>query len=197
MSPMRLLCLLALLVCVSSFLWGMSGAYFRRVGRLGRGFRAIQAGGALALACNVAALLRHDPIGWAPGMAALGLYVLSLAAFWWAVASHARQPPSHAFSADLPEALVRHGPYRLVRHPFYASYLLTWSAAFVATQAWPLLLPLALMSAIYVRAAHQEERKFEASPLAGHYAEYRARTGMFLPRWRPKRSPATACGEQS
>lgn len=192
MSPLRLSCLLALLACVGSFLWGMSGAWFRRVGRLSWGFRVIQAGGAVALVCNVAVLLRHDPLGWAPALPALTLYGLSLAGFWWAVTAHARRPPSHAFSLDQPDTLVRRGPYRLVRHPFYAAYLLAWAAGFVATGEWPLLLTLVLMSAIYGRAAWLEERKFAGSPLAGPYAEYRACTGMFVPRLRPWRLPNQA-----
>src|SRR5262249_33621281 len=44
-----------------------------------------------------------------------------------------------------------------------------------------LLLPVALMGALYYRAARQEEEAFLNSPFAPHYREYRRGTGMFLP----------------
>ena len=43
------------------------------------------------------------------------------------------------------------------------------------------MLPLGLMAGIYAVAARLEERKFKPSGLAGPYAAYRSRTGMFLP----------------
>jgi protein-S-isoprenylcysteine O-methyltransferase Ste14 len=182
MEPLRIACLLALLACVGSFLWAMSGPYFRRVDRAGWGFRSIQIAGAGAFICNVMVLARTEPITFASGLAALALYGSSFAGFWWSVGSHVQAPPSHAFSADLPVLLVQRGPYRLVRHPFYTSYLLTWCAGTLATHELTLLLPLGLLAGIYMHAARLEERKFERSGLAGPYHDYRARTGMFLPR---------------
>lgn len=180
-STVRVLCLAAFVICIASFVWAMSGRFFRKVERFGAGFRLIQACGAVAFAMNLGVLVAHRSIAWRSGLAALALYSIALVEFWWAMVTHGRRPPTHAFSSDEPVHLVRDGPYRAIRHPFYSSYLITWSAALIATQDLVLLVPLCLMGAIYWRAACLEERKFEASPLSAQYRAYRARTGMFLP----------------
>jgi protein-S-isoprenylcysteine O-methyltransferase Ste14 len=180
-QPLRIICLLAYFTCVGSFIWGMSGSFFRRVDRAGWGFRSIQMGGAVAFIWNTWALLRHERIELFSGLAALALYGASLLGFWWSVGAYSKSPPSHAFSADRPVALVQSGPYRLIRHPFYTSYLLTWCAGLVATHEVTLLIPLGLMIGIYAYAARLEEQKFASSALSNQYAAYRARTGMFLP----------------
>jgi protein-S-isoprenylcysteine O-methyltransferase Ste14 len=114
-------------------------------------------------------------------LAGTALYVLAWLLFEWAVKATRERRLSFAFSSDWPVRLMNRGPYRLVRHPFYTSYMLAWIATLVATRQ-PLLLGLILgMFVFYNRAANYEESKFAASPLADDYASYRARTGKFLP----------------
>ena len=180
-TVVRILSLVGLLVCVGSFVWGMSGRFFREYGGKTLGFRVIQVAGAISFVSNLGALLAHDRFEAGPGLAGIALYCLSLVLFWWAVRVHRAAPPTHAFSNDLPQSLVREGPYQMMRHPFYSSYLFTLTAALVATQEWVLLLPLAFMASIYWRAARLEEQKFEVSSLCASYRHYRATTGMFLP----------------
>jgi protein-S-isoprenylcysteine O-methyltransferase Ste14 len=87
-----------------------------------------------------------------------------------------------AFETDQPEFLLRHGPFRYVRHPFYLSYLIFWTAtaaAFVGFLPWA---APAVMLAIYQNAASREEGKFAKSELAAAYDQYRGQAGMFLPR---------------
>jgi protein-S-isoprenylcysteine O-methyltransferase Ste14 len=112
------------------------------------------------------------------------LFVLSLALFAWTVSATRKTPPTMAFDTDEPSFLLNHGPYQYVRHPFYASYLLFWTATALAT---PGLLPWAaplVMLTVYWNAARREEHKFANSSLAGAYQRYRAKSGMFLPRLR-------------
>ncbi len=81
------------------------------------------------------------------------------------------------------QRLITSGPYRFVRHPLYASYLLqilgwalmTANAAVAA--AW---LPMAagLAARIFI------EEKMLEKHFGGLYAEYRARTGRIIPRAR-------------
>ena len=137
-SMVRVLCLAAFVSCVASFVWAMSGRFFREVEDFGAGFRLIQACGAFAAAMNLRTLVVHTPISGLQGLAALALYGIALTEFWWAIATHGRRPPTHAFSSDEPVRLVREGPYRAVRHPFYSSYLITWSAALIATHNFEL-----------------------------------------------------------
>ncbi|MFA5120671.1 isoprenylcysteine carboxylmethyltransferase family protein [Zavarzinia sp.] len=106
----------------------------------------------------------------------------SAALYGWTILTTRRSRLSVAFSGDSPTFLLESGPYRLIRHPFYTAYLLYWIGGVIAARQ-PLLIPaVALMAAGFGWAAMREERKFESSPLGGHYAAYRRRAGMFLPR---------------
>ena len=72
-----------------------------------------------------------------------------------------------------------------VRHPFYLSYLLCWTAGVLATGRAALAATVAFMGWIYWRAAVKEEAKFAASPLGAEYRRYAARAGRFVPTpWR-------------
>jgi protein-S-isoprenylcysteine O-methyltransferase Ste14 len=180
-DPIRIACIIAFSACVGSFVWAMSGRFFKTFGRRASGFRMIQVAGTISGIINLYALIASEHMSSISGAAGLALYAISFAQFWRCIASHKENPPTHAFSADPPLRLVCNGPYRSVRHPFYSSYLLTWLAGFVATRSGILLLPFLAMLAIYWRAARYEEGKFSTSNLAEKYAAYRARSGMFLP----------------
>jgi protein-S-isoprenylcysteine O-methyltransferase Ste14 len=113
----------------------------------------------------------------------LVLELLSLALFWAAIRASREARLLLVFDNDPPHGIVRTGPYRLVRHPFYTSYSIFWTGWAIATwSAWSI--PLwALMLAIYVVAARDEERKFAATAYAEEYRQYRERVGMFWPRF--------------
>jgi len=107
---------------------------------------------------------------------------------------------------DHPEHLVRAGPYAVVRHPFYTSYLASMVGCALAA---PHAVTIGMLIVVVLRlngTAAREERRFLASEeLAGAYAEYAQRTGRFIPRWprrpgraglRRRRSPPDVRGEQ-
>jgi protein-S-isoprenylcysteine O-methyltransferase Ste14 len=178
MDTLRLAALGLALLTFASFVWAIR-RLFVTTGGLRGGMRAIAVGGALSMALHLAAIAA----GHAGPLAALGLvlYGLALALFWSAVGVTAARPLSIAFSTDRPRHLLAVGPYARIRHPFYAAYLLAWIAGTLASgQSW-LLLTVAGMGALYVRAARFEESKFAASPLAAEYARYKHRAGMFWP----------------
>lgn len=115
--------------------------------------------------------------------ASLGALLGALILFWWAL-REARNTALHlAFSSGVPAALLRSGPYRCVRHPFYSAYTVFWAGTFLA---YPTLLtaiaPVA-MFALYAGAARREERRLAESPLASEYGTYSRATGRFLPRF--------------
>lgn len=180
-AVLKLIALCLFCACYGSFIWGMA-SFFRLAGRLSLGIRVVQvAGGAMVVLHFVFLCLSNDFAAVSFSLAA-ALYSGSLLLFWSAISIHRRRPPTLCFSRDVPQHLIVSGPYRWVRHPFYTAYMLAWLAGVVVThQPW-LLLSLLLMSSLYIRAAYLEERKFEASSLAAEFAEYRRRTGMFLPR---------------
>lgn len=116
------------------------------------------------------------------GWVGVGCFGLANLIFWWSLSSHGKKHPAFAFIPTAPVSLTKTGPYRLIRHPIYSAYLLTWLAGPIATgQLW-LLLPIAWMGLLYYRAAWQEEQFFSSSAFALEYAAYQKQTGMFFPR---------------
>lgn len=183
-------CLTVLLTaCLASFAWGMS-CFFRRPEKGSGGMKVIQLCGTVFALLHLGAILLLDIV--AGGIAAV-LYACSLALFWWAIRSNRRHPLSAAFLNDVPQHLMDRGCYRYIRHPFYTSYLLAWSAGVIAVERLWLVPTLAVMFAIYWKASQAEEEKFARSTLAAAYTAYRARTGRFLPNpW--KRAAAGTLG---
>lgn len=181
LSGLQIANLIAFACCFASFVWAMK-YHFRTVERFPIGARAIQLAGGLFILAHLVALLQPGSSRGAAAVIALLLYGASFVLFWVCVRINRGQPLSVAFSNDKPRHLMTRGPYRYVRHPFYASYSLAWIAGIVASaQPW-LLLSLLVMGAIYYRAAIQEEQKFASGELAAAYEDYRRRTGMFIPR---------------
>jgi protein-S-isoprenylcysteine O-methyltransferase Ste14 len=177
--PLSILLIVLLLSCLLSFTWAMKNFFTQPAGENG-GMRVIKALGTLFGALHFSMILWH-PAEQSLALAGAMLYCASLATFWWALMTHCRRPLSAAFSPDVPSRLVRNGPYRFVRHPFYTSYLLVWFAGPIASGTWWMLATTVVMAAVYYRAARIEERKFIVSDLANAYADYRSRTGMFIP----------------
>ena len=151
----------------------------------------------MGLCGAVAAVANGWVIAWAGTAplwrAALALLILGVSQWVFRAAERATraQRLSIAFSTDLPGHLNQAGPYRLVRHPFYLAYLLTWAGAAVATAHPASLAVLPGMAAFYAFAASQEEGKFLRSPLAAAYRRYQAATGRFLPRLTPRKAGIT------
>jgi protein-S-isoprenylcysteine O-methyltransferase Ste14 len=87
-------------------------------------------------------------------------------------------------------ALVTDGPYRIVRHPIYASYLLQYAGVAVshlnpATAA----VFLAWLAVVIVRVSYEERILAAAFP---EYEAYRRRVGRFVPRLFRRRASSAA-----
>lgn len=178
MTDLRLPAAAGLVVVALTFLAGVRIAFARPAG--GHRYRASRVSGAVLL-CELAAILAA-PVPPGRAAAAGGVLAAALALFLWAAWTNRRRKLALAFGGQLPAHLQTGGPYRLVRHPFYASYLLAFAGGAVA--AWtPWLLPALAAGAItYARAARAEEASFLATPLAEAYRAYARRVGMFVPR---------------
>ncbi|WP_243367854.1 methyltransferase family protein [Microvirga solisilvae] len=178
-APSVVLCS-AVIIAFVSFAWA-ARSHFVDTQERSLGMRLVFAITPLGTLLTVATYAYY-PVGLAQCAVALCLYAGSLALFWWAIRStQASHRLSVVFSTDSPEFLVTGGPYRYIRHPFYTSYLLFWSAGVAATGALWLAALMAVMGALYWSAAKAEERKFSHSELADSYAAYSARTRMFIP----------------
>ncbi|MCC7049838.1 MAG: isoprenylcysteine carboxylmethyltransferase family protein [Alphaproteobacteria bacterium] len=180
MTVAQLAALLAASACFTSYGWGLA-RFFRTPSKDARGHRLITWATAASVLAHYLALAFFYRGSGARFAAAMALYAVSLLLFWWCVAVNRAQPLSLAFSTDRPHHLITAGPYAVIRHPFYLSYMLCWIAGMVASGRWILAVTVAVMGWIYRRAAIAEEAKFAASPLAEAYRLYAAATGRFLP----------------
>ncbi len=88
-----------------------------------------------------------------------------------------------AFDPARPETLVEDGPYGVVRHPFYVSYLIFWAGWALATWSIWSVIPFVVILGLYIYAARFEERNFAGSGLSTAYEDYRRRVGFFLPKF--------------
>jgi protein-S-isoprenylcysteine O-methyltransferase Ste14 len=171
--------------CLGRFAWGMSRGFVRPTGWTPR--MAVAASwGVFTATCTLVALLWFNPLRTGPALVGMPLFAMAWALFEWATWVTRGRRLTFAFVGDVPAHLLTAGPFRLVRHPYYAAFLLAWVAGIVTTGEGWLVLPLVVMFGFYNAAANHEEAKFAASPLAADYAAYRARTGKYLPRW-PRR----------
>jgi protein-S-isoprenylcysteine O-methyltransferase Ste14 len=123
----------------------------------------------------------YQPIQVPNGVFSACILVASIALYEWARHTIWGRRFGIGWGTHVPEELVDEGPYRVVRHPIYLSYLLAFVAAFVALPHWITALMLVGNSGLFAHAARSDERRIAQSPLAEAYAEYRRRVGMFFP----------------
>ena len=112
----------------------------------------------------------------------LAIQLFSVWIFYAAIQASRKARLRFIFDPEHPHSLVKDGPYRLVRHPFYVSYSIFWFGWAVATWSIWAIPCVIILIWLYVSAAQFEERNFEASPLSSDYLDYKARTGFFLPK---------------
>jgi protein-S-isoprenylcysteine O-methyltransferase Ste14 len=165
----------------SAFGWGVVRFFERRAGLRWR--TAIVALFGLAFGAWHAVAIGTAAVGTSRSMIAIGLLAGSIALFRSAVVACGGRTLTAIFERDLPRALVQSGPYRLIRHPFYASYMLFWFAGWIASASTAALVSAFVMLAVYAGAIRAEERKFAASSLASEYAIYRRSAGAMTPRF--------------
>jgi protein-S-isoprenylcysteine O-methyltransferase Ste14 len=115
----------------------------------------------------------------------LAALLLSISLFWWAI-STARKL-DFAFSKNVGDLLTS-GPYAVVRHPFYASYILLWASTTILFNSVFLWFTLLYLVTFYFMSARDEEKVIMSSEHSKEYFEYRQRVGMFLPRIRKWKS---------
>lgn len=118
-------------------------------------------------------------LSWLPWVG-LALMAAGLALRWWSIRVLAKQ-----FTVDVSlrpdHELVRHGPYRLVRHPSYTGALLTFLGFALALGSW-VALPVVMLPVglAFARRIRIEERVLaEAFPEA--YPDYARTTWRLLP----------------
>jgi protein-S-isoprenylcysteine O-methyltransferase Ste14 len=78
--------------------------------------------------------------------------------------------------------LIRHGPYRWIRHPLNSFGALLFTGINLMAASWFILLLSCLWFALIVIRASTEEAKL-IEKFGAEYRDYMRRTGRFVPRW--------------
>jgi protein-S-isoprenylcysteine O-methyltransferase Ste14 len=86
-----------------------------------------------------------------------------------------------ALSGEVPKAVCDKGPYRLVRHPFYLSYMVAFLAVAIAFPSIVVSAVCLINIGLFLYMAIDDERVLLASPLSADYRSYQGRAGMFVP----------------
>ncbi|MCW2879715.1 MAG: putative protein-S-isoprenylcysteine methyltransferase-like protein [Sphaerisporangium sp.] len=124
-----------------------------------------------------------------PGVASIALIFLTLGTHRIPIALWHQED-------DAPRNIVTYGAYRLIRHPFYSSFLLGFAAACIAFPHWLTFL-MALYTVVQLNlTAAREERRLSASEFGAEYREYVMGTGRFVPRLSPRRQQRMATARQ-
>lgn len=180
-APFAVACAVLLLAILWAFRW-----HFRVVEAPSLSLRGLTSVFASACVADSSQLLGATRIhGWLAWPLLAGSAALFVSALW----ATRRQRPSVACSGDEPTFLVRTGPYRFLRHPFYVSYSMFFGAVLVAVPTSVTGLVWAVVTWMYVSAARGEERKFARSSLAATYAAYAREVAGSGP-WRSRRRRA-------
>ena len=113
---------------------------------------------------------------------ALGLFIAGTMLFCWSLQASRTARLKLIFEPDDPQHILQRGPYRHIRHPFYASYVIFWLGCAIATLHPANIAYFMVLIPMLVLAARTEERGFEGSPLATEYARYRRSAGLLWPK---------------
>ncbi len=116
------------------------------------------------------------------------LYLLGLLLFWWAIVT--AKSLDFAFS-DKVGSIITTGPFKIVRHPFYVSYILVWFSSSLLFNLAILWITLFYLIVFYFLSASKEEKVILKSVYSTEYEKYIKNVGMFLPRiskWMPSSS---------
>jgi len=77
--------------------------------------------------------------------------------------------------------LIKEGPYAIIRHPLYVSYIFILAGiSLILLTCWLLIPTLLMIIGIYPTAKAEEETLIEQ--FGEEYLEYKENVGMFFPR---------------
>ena len=113
----------------------------------------------------------------------LALILAAQILFVWAIRHSRKARLTLALDDQMQsETIIKTGPWRYMRHPFYASYMIFWLACALAAQNLISVIVFLTLSGIYTYSALREERALSSGPLRHDYIAYRDTVGFFYPR---------------
>jgi protein-S-isoprenylcysteine O-methyltransferase Ste14 len=139
---------------------------------------------AIQVLSSVYAFASLRPTEFIPPFICAILLMLSLLLFWWSIFT--AKSLDFAFSSNVGK-LILAGPYSIIRHPFYASYILTWLSTTLLFNSIFLWFTLVYLVTFYLSSARSEEKVILKTERSSEYLNYIQNVGMFLPRiWKWK-----------
>ena len=133
---------------------------------------------ALLFVIGVVVLLAATDSLFSSSLVAIAAQVLAVGINLWA----RRSFPTKTFRVDATpsaETVIRHGPYRWIRHPMYAAALLfIWAAVLAHLSLWTLTLGAVAIIIVALRVVFEERVLRERYP---EYAAYAQGTKAIVP----------------
>lgn len=113
----------------------------------------------------------------------VALQALSVFVFGWCIGTSGRRNLSLAGGESRSTRLLTEGPYAVVRHPFYTSYIIFWIGGVAIAFSIFTIASASLLIAIYSYVARREDEVL-AQRFAGEFAQWHDSTGAFIPKLR-------------
>lgn len=172
--------LLLLALCYLSFLLSVVFVFKIKLSKMPLSYRVLQLLSVLFWAYSLYLLWGSRPNDLASAVGAAGS-MFSLFIFWWARRTIVQHDFPLIFSGLSSKQLVNDGPFRYVRHPFYASYIICYALNSFLLNDNVLYFLCGLLSYLYYLASKKEEENFLNSSFRDEYLHYSASTGRFFP----------------
>jgi protein-S-isoprenylcysteine O-methyltransferase Ste14 len=118
------------------------------------------------------------------GVIAVPLSVSSIALIFVTMGTHRVPLALWHQQQDGPHHIVTYGPYRRIRHPFYAAFLLALFGAFLFAPQPGTLATLLYAFIVLNFTAGKEEKRLKNSPFGSEYEQYMQQAGRFWPKLR-------------
>jgi len=110
----------------------------------------------------------------------LVIMIVGFASYCWGVLALGRF--GSGFVRVIPDhKVIRNGPFRFVRHPVYASEILSFIGLGLALQSWVALLIILVAASVYYGNRIRFEERFLASELGDEYFQYMKSVKRIIP----------------
>jgi protein-S-isoprenylcysteine O-methyltransferase Ste14 len=144
---------------------------------------SIVTGGGVIVACGLAAIWTNAAIPWLEPQAPLvgmAIILLGAALRWWAIFTLGRYF-TFEVAVRSTQAVVRSGPYRVVRHPSYTAILIMLLGVGLALANWASLIVMLAGGLIGLLYRVRVEERALVEALGQPYLDYMRHTKRFIP----------------
>lgn len=170
---------LTVLAVIPFTLFGTAGIWHFG-GKLKSGGSLVSVASLAAFLAMIHALWFQDTLG-AWSILGVGLQMIAVFLFGWCVGTSGKRNLSLAFSPNCSPRLMTEGPYSVVRHPFYTSYIIYWFGNAIVAPSLATLASAVVLTVIYLYASRREDAVL-AERFASEFPEWYKNTGAFMPK---------------